>query len=92
MQNIAAAQYGMAPHLPTWAEKDIERLKLTADAKMRTAYRLFPAAVRQLHAWRMLTPVYKAVGALGVQVRSCVLTLPCCCQLAGAGALAAPVA
>ena len=79
MQDIAAAQYGMAPHLPTWAAKDIERLKLTADAKMRTAYRLFPAAVRQLHAWRLLTPAYKAVGALGVQVSRCAgdARLPC---------------
>jgi hypothetical protein len=61
----------MAPHLHTWAAKDIERLKLTADAKMRTTYRMFPAAVRQLHAWRLLTPAYKAFGALGVQVSKC---------------------
>ena len=68
VQDVAVAQYGMALHLPTWAAKDIERLKLAADAKMRTAYRMFPAAVRQLHAWRLLTPAYNAVGALGRQV------------------------
>ena len=68
VQDVATAQYGMAPHLPTWAAKDIERLKLAADAKMRTAYRTFPAVVRQLHAWRLLTPAHKAFGALGVQV------------------------
>ena len=68
VQNVAVTQYGMALHLPSWAAADIERLKLAADAKMRTAYRLFPAAVRQLHAWRLLTPAYNAVGALGRQV------------------------
>jgi hypothetical protein len=73
VQDIATAQYGTSPHLPTWAAKDIERLKLAADAKMRTAYRLFPAVVRQLHTWRLLTPAYKAVGALGVQVSRWVL-------------------
>ena len=73
MQDIATAQYGISPHLPTWAARDIERLKLAADAKMRTAYRLFPTAVRQLHAWRLLTPAYKAFGTLGVQVNKCVL-------------------
>jgi hypothetical protein len=76
VQDIATAQYGMAQHLPTWAAKDIERLKLTADAKMRTVYRLFPAVVRQMHAWRLLTPVYNAVGALGIQVSICVQQSP----------------
>ena len=88
VQDIAAAQYCMAPHLPTWAARDIERLKLTADAKMRTVYRLFPAAVRQLHAWRLLTPAYKGFGALGIQVSKCMLP---CCQLAGATTLAAHI-
>jgi hypothetical protein len=69
VQDVAVTQYGMALHLPTWAAKDIEQLKLTADAKMRTAYRMFPAAVRQLHTWRLLTPAYNAVGAIGRQVR-----------------------
>jgi hypothetical protein len=72
VQGIAAAQYGVSPHLPTWAARDVERLKLAADAKMRTAYRAFPAVARQLHAWRLLTPAYNAVGALGVQVSICV--------------------
>ena len=68
VQDVAVTQYGVATHLPTWAFKDIEQLKLAADAKMRTACRMVPAAVRQLHAWRLLTPAYNAVGALGRQV------------------------
>ena len=88
VQDIAAAQYCMAPHLPTWAARDIERLKLTADAKMRTAFRLFPAVVRQLHAWRLLTPAYKAFGALGIQVSRCIL----CCFHAAASWQAAALA
>jgi hypothetical protein len=58
----------MAVHLPTWAARDVERLKLTADAKMRTVYRMFPSAMRQLHAKRLLTPAYNAIGALGRKV------------------------
>jgi hypothetical protein len=77
VQDIAAAQYGLAPHLPSWTARDIERLKLAADAKMRTVYRLFPAVVRQLHAWRLLTPAYNAVGALGVQVITCAGMISC---------------
>jgi hypothetical protein len=73
VDGIAATQYGMAAHLPAWEAADIERLKLAADAKMRMAYRLFPSATRQLHAWRLLTPLYNAVGALGRQVRQCTL-------------------
>ena len=77
IQNVAVTQYGMALHLPTWAARDVERLKLTADAKMRTAYRMFPAAMRQLHAWRLLTPAYNAVGAIGRQVRQRCLQQSC---------------
>ena len=75
VDGIAATQYGTAKHLPTWEAKDVERLKLAADAKMRMAYRMFPALTRRLHAWRLLTPLYNAVGALGRQVRVC------CCQI-----------
>ena len=68
VQDVAVTQYGVATHLPTWAFNDIEQLKLAADAKMRTVYRMFPSSMRQLHAWRLLTPAYNAVGALGRQV------------------------
>jgi hypothetical protein len=77
VQGVAVTQYGTAVHLPTWAARDVESLKLAADAKMRMAYRLFPSAVHRLHAWRLLTPLYNAVGALGRQVRSCSHTVKC---------------